>query len=402
MQKILILVVAIFLCGNLFSQGIEFEHGTFNEAVAKAKQENKLVFMDCFTTWCGPCKWLSKEIFPQQEVGEFFNKNFVSIKMDMEKGEGVELCSRFQVTSFPTLLFIDGEGNAVHKLVGGMPAEDLIKGAKAALDPSMRIGTLKAKFESGNRDLEFLMTYLGAVKAQYDQENMAVVSKEIIKQSSLEKYLTKDLFYVISAANFPYGSKEFNFLLKNKDKVKEIVEEYEYSSLFGNNIYAHLNQYAKECKNLKELDAEIQKCNKEFPLDGLDRIKKGVEYTFYIANNQLQKWYDSKIEDAEVLKGERKYIYNYNSICDEILRTPKLAASEKIVDDFLKIAQNFAADKENGIIMGNLMLANIYLHKKEKAKALKAFTIFFEENGRAGGNNTHPSVTNLKAAIENL
>ncbi|MRT94707.1 thioredoxin domain-containing protein [Ancylomarina sp. 16SWW S1-10-2] len=401
MKKILVLVIAMFLCGSLFSQGIEFEHGTFSEAVAKAKKENKLVFMDCYTTWCGPCKYLSKTIFTQKEVGDFFNKNLVSFKLDCEKGEGPALATKFGISSYPTLLFIDGEGNAVHKLVGGMPAEDLIKGAKAALDPSMRIGTLKAKYESGNRDVEFLMTYLGAVKAQFDRENMAIVSKEIIKQTSLDKYLTKDLFYVISSANFPYGSNEFNYLLENKDKVKEITEAYEYSSLFANKIYAHLNQYAKECKNLKELDVEIQKCNKEFPLDGLAEVKKNVEYSFYIANNQLQKWYDLKIADCEALKGDKKYIYSFSGVGDEILRTPKLAASNEIVNQMIKVAHKLA-DQEQGVIMGNITLAKLYLHTKNKEKALKAFNIFFDINGKSGGNNTHPSVTNLKAAIEKL
>ena len=68
----------------------------------------------------------------------------------------------------------------------------------------------------------------------------------------------------------------------------------------------------------------------------------------------------------------------------------------------MKIAQNFAADRQNGIIMGNIMLAKLYLHKKDKANAAKAFDIFFTENGKAGGNNTHPSVSNLKAAIDQL
>nr|WP_320120413.1 thioredoxin fold domain-containing protein [uncultured Marinifilum sp.] len=402
MKKILVLLVATLMCSGLFAQGIEFEHGTFKEALAKAKKENKLIFMDCYTTWCGPCKHLSKNIFPQKEVGDFYNKNFVNVKMDCEKGEGIALATKYGVRSYPTLLFIDANGNAVHKLVGGMPAEDLIKGGKAALDPSMRIGTLKAKYESGNRDLKFLMTYLKAVKAQHDKESMAKVSREIIKQTSLEKYMNKEQFYVISSANYPYGSKEFNYLLENKDQVKEMTDDYTYGSLFVGAIYQHLGLYATKCKSLVDLNAEVEKCNKQFTLQGLDDVKNRFAYAFYIENNQLQKWYDAKIKDAEALKGERGYIYNYNGICDEILHTPKLAASEKIVDDFISIAENFAADKENGIIMGNIMLAKLYLHKKDKENAAKAFDIFFNENGKAGGNNTHPSVSNLKAAIDKL
>lgn len=402
MKKILVLLVATFMCGSLFSQGIEFEHGTFNQSLAKAKKENKLVFMDCYTSWCGPCKYLAKNIFPQKEVGDYFNQNFVNVKMDMEKGEGIALCKKYGVSSFPTLLFIDANGKTVHKLVGGMPAEDLIKGAKAALNPEMRIGVLRAKYKSGNRDLKFLMTYLNAVKAIYDRETMAIVAKEIISKTSLEKYMNKEQFYVISAAKFPYGSKEFEYLLKNKDKVKELTDDYGYARLYGGVYQKHFQQFAKECKSLKELNDEIDRCHKEFPNDNLEHTKNNFKYTYYIANDQLQTWYDLKIKEAEASKGNKGNVFSYHSICDEILRTPKLAASEKIVNDFIKIAQTFAADRESGIIMGNLMLAKLYVQKKDKEKATKAFDIFIAENGKAGGNNTHPTVTRLKEAIDKL
>lgn len=402
MKKILVLLVATFMCSGLFAQGIEFEHGTFKEALVKAKKENKLVFMDCYTSWCGPCKYLAKTIFPQKEVGDYFNQNFVNVKMDMEKGEGIELCKKYGVSSFPTLLFIDANGKAVHKLVGGMPAEDLIKGGKAALNPEMRIGNLRAKYENGNRELEFLMTFLNAVKAMYDRESMAIVAKEIINKTSLEKYMIKEQFYVISVAKFPYESKEFKYLLKNKDKVKEISEDYGYANLYGGAYQKHLQQFASKSKSLKELNAEIERCNKEFPNDYMEATKKKLAYIYFLEHNQLQTWYDGKIKDAESLKGDKGYIYTYNGICDEILRTPKLAADKEIVDDFIKIAQNFAADKKEDIIMGNIMLAKLYLHKKDKINAEKAFDIFFTENGKAGGNNTHPSVRNLKEAIDKL
>ncbi|MGQ1785540.1 MULTISPECIES: thioredoxin family protein [unclassified Saccharicrinis] len=402
MKKILSTLSMLMLAIMVFGQGIEFEHGTFSEALAKAKNENKLIFMDCYTTWCGPCKHLAKNIFTQKEVGDFYNKEFVNVKMDCEKGEGPALAKKYGVNSYPTLLFIDGNGNAVHKLVGGMPAEDLIAGGKAALDPSKRIGTLKAKYESGNRDLEFLMTYLKAVKAQYDKESMEKVARDIIKQTSLEKYMNKEQFFVISSANYPYASKEFKYLLKNKDKVKEVSDDYGYAMLFVGAYMTHLQQFSTKCMSLEELNTEIERCYNEFPDDYIKGTKEILKYSFYIANNQIQTWYDVKIKEAEALKGEEKYIYNYHSICDEILRTPKLAESKDIVADFTKRAQGFAADKEIGIIMGNLMLAKLYLHAKEKEKALACFNLFFEENGKAGGNNTHPSVGNLKTAIESL
>jgi thiol-disulfide isomerase/thioredoxin len=74
---------------NVAAQGIEFEHDkSFEEVLKMAKTQNKLIFMDCFTTWCGPCKRLSSMVFPDPAVGEYYNKNFINTKFDMERGEG--------------------------------------------------------------------------------------------------------------------------------------------------------------------------------------------------------------------------------------------------------------------------------------------------------------------------
>jgi len=402
MKQLLILAMTLLSVSGIFAQGIEFEHGTFDEALAKAKKENKLIFMDCYTTWCGPCKHLAKNIFTQKEVGDFYNKEFVNYKMDCEKGEGPAIAKKYGVNSYPTLLFIDGEGNAVHKLVGGMPAEDLIAGGKAALDPNKRIGTLKAKYEEGNRELDFLMTYLKAVKAQYDQESMKEVSREIIKETSLEKHMNKDEFFVISAANYPYASKEFQYLLANKNQVKEIADDYTYSMLFMGAYAAHLKQFSTTCKSLEELYAEIDRCYNEFPDDYIKSTKGTLKYDFYIANNQIDNWYDEKIEEVEALKGKEQYVYQFHAMCDQILNTPKLVGSNRILNDLTKRVEVITADKETGLIMGNLMLAKIYLYNKEKEKAKACFDIFFAENGKAGGNNTHPSVGHLRNAINAL
>ena len=133
MKKVIIILLGILFCGNVFSQGIKFEDYTYEKALAKAKAENKMVFIDCYTVWCAPCKKLAKEVFPQERVGDFFNEHFVSIKMDMEKDEGIELGVFYNVHSFPTLLFLNAQGELVHRVVGLREAESLIKEAKVAI-----------------------------------------------------------------------------------------------------------------------------------------------------------------------------------------------------------------------------------------------------------------------------
>ena len=103
-QVILLTVISI---STGFSQGIDFNTATFKDALKTAKAENKLIFVDAYTTWCGPCKWMAKNVFTDSQVGEYFNDSFVNVKIDMEKGEGPKLAKAWEITGYPTLIFID-------------------------------------------------------------------------------------------------------------------------------------------------------------------------------------------------------------------------------------------------------------------------------------------------------
>ncbi len=118
--------------------GIAFELLKFDEALAKAKETGKLVFMDCYTTWCGPCKMMDRQIFPLPEVGELFNKHFINLKKDMEKGEGIELARRFDIKVFPIMLILDGDGKEIHRIVGGRYKDALIKEVTEVLEKNGR------------------------------------------------------------------------------------------------------------------------------------------------------------------------------------------------------------------------------------------------------------------------
>ena len=119
--------------------------------LAKAKKEGKPVFMDCYTSWCGPCKVLSSKVFPLKSVGDFFNARFVSTKIDMEKGEGKELARKYGVKAFPTLLVLDVEGNVIHRLTGGRSPQSLIAEVSRALSDSTAYTAVKKKYEAGDR-----------------------------------------------------------------------------------------------------------------------------------------------------------------------------------------------------------------------------------------------------------
>ncbi len=102
------------------TEGIQFFTGTFKEALAKAKKENKMVMMDCYTTWCGPCKMLKKQVFVDKSLGDYMNQKYVCIAVDYESGEGSAVAQQYPVIGYPTLLFMDASGK-VKKTMAGVP-----------------------------------------------------------------------------------------------------------------------------------------------------------------------------------------------------------------------------------------------------------------------------------------
>lgn len=139
-MKNLILITGLALSGLVLSMqyskstkteipaetGIQFQTGSFSETLALAKKENKIVFVDIYASWCGPCKRLKSTTFSDANVGEYFNSNFVNAAFDGEKGEGIELAQKYGVTAYPTLLFIHPDGTVKGKSMGYYNAADFI------------------------------------------------------------------------------------------------------------------------------------------------------------------------------------------------------------------------------------------------------------------------------------
>ncbi len=63
------------------TKGTQFFKGTFAQALAKAKQENKKLMVDCYTLWCGPCHYMATNVFPNDTLGKFMNEHFVCMKV---------------------------------------------------------------------------------------------------------------------------------------------------------------------------------------------------------------------------------------------------------------------------------------------------------------------------------
>ncbi len=221
-QKVLMLVAVWCFClsGTMRAQdgeGVNFLEGkSFSEALALAKEAGKMVFVDCYTSWCGPCRMMATQVFPQKMMGDYFNEKFVNLKVDMEKGEGPDLHKRFQVKAYPTFLFFDADGNEVHRIVGGdSDAAKFLEGVKDGLGEK-GLKSMTARYEAGERDADFLMDYLDVLAAAYDMQRSNEVAGVLLKGREADMLDNPRLFDAFLKYNKSPMTDAFRYVLEHK------------------------------------------------------------------------------------------------------------------------------------------------------------------------------------------
>lgn len=125
--------------GNKAEVGIQFIEENWAKAVAEAKKQKKMIFIDAYTSWCGPCRMLKQNTFTDKAAGDFFNKHFVNIALDMEKGDGIAFAQKYQVTAYPTLFIMDPEEKSVTTSEGYINPAQLIEFGKYVINKLPKI-----------------------------------------------------------------------------------------------------------------------------------------------------------------------------------------------------------------------------------------------------------------------
>jgi thioredoxin-related protein len=221
MKKSIFLFIAMFLCfAQVQAQGIEFFHGTFAEALVKAKTENKLIFMDAYAEWCGPCKRMAATVFTDEKVGKFMNSNFICLKKDMEKDEGPELSRKYDVSAYPTLLFLNATGGLVQRNVGALPADGFITAARQALGKIDNTKEFEKAYADGKREPELIYNYVRALNRS-GKPSLKIVNEFLQKADMTQPTTLKVIFEGTSQAD----SKVFDLLVKNRTAIAALYSE---------------------------------------------------------------------------------------------------------------------------------------------------------------------------------
>lgn len=227
--------------------GIHFFHGTWEEVQKEAKDKKKMIFIDAFTEWCGPCKAMAANTFTDKNVGTFFNESFINYKFDMEKTDGPAFAARYGVTAYPSLFFINSKGNVIHKVVGYQKPEQLLDNGRLALDPRNNFAALKADYEAGTQDPELLFNYAERLLEQKEMDGSQEAAKRYFATQTEADFVSDRNWKAIKLFVNDLDSREFQLFLKlrkgfAKKYTEKSVEECISNICYANALYGLDNQ----------------------------------------------------------------------------------------------------------------------------------------------------------------
>lgn len=287
MKKYLFVLSLILCFGNLLcAQGIRFENGNYKEVLTKAKKAGKYVFVDCYTGWCGPCKKMANEVFTDKKVGDYFNSTFVNFKQDMEKGDGPEMMKRYNVSAFPTFLFLDGDGNLVYKALGVKQPDDFIAVAKEVFNDQnvLKQGLV---FKQHIHDSAFVANYFRQLtEARMDEELKAAVN-EYLEAMSPELYLEPVNWKLIKRYVFDIHSPVIRYIVEHHGEFDHVFGKGEVTDCVAAaywNTYRTLSSTEKpDLKLLEGFIEEVKGLRMNFVPSLISRL-------YVLKYNALQDW----------------------------------------------------------------------------------------------------------------
>ena len=215
-------------------QGVRFDTSHNWSAIqARARTENKYIFMDCYTTWCGPCRVMATHIFPLPSVGAAMNDKFISVgvQLDTTKNDahrikawyqdGHDLATKYQIRAYPTYLIFSPDGQAVHRMVGSTDDLSFINEIRDAFDTTKQYYTQLHEFDNGRRDTAFLRRLTQVSLDAYDMGNAGKIAAEYLRKQP-DLFLLSNL-QIINDITDHSTDQYFNFFFDHAAEIDKVM-----------------------------------------------------------------------------------------------------------------------------------------------------------------------------------
>jgi thiol-disulfide isomerase/thioredoxin len=220
---------------NTSYKGIQWTEGlNWKNVLQKAKSENKHVFVDCYATWCGPCKKMDENVYPTQKVGEATNDKFICVKVQMDRTDKDKeqvktwyedariLGETYHIDAYPTLLFFSSDGSLIHRVTQGVNVEGFLDIVSIALDPERRYYSRLAEYQNGNKDTGAMKDLVKAALAANDGKMAEQIAEEYIGTLKVKNLDNKEIRDFIGQFNKSPKANQLAYSYINQLKENEL------------------------------------------------------------------------------------------------------------------------------------------------------------------------------------
>src|SRR5258705_2904312 len=301
MKKLPLLFLA-FIPTIIYTQekGVQFEQTlSWTEIQEKAKAENKFIFMHCYTSYCGPSKYMSTVIYPTAEAGNFMNDKFISVKLQLDTSaednaqvknwykNAHEIAETYNIHASPTYLIFDANGNPVHRFIGQTQTTwEFVEKTKNSFNPEKQYYVLLKEYKQARKDSAFLHKIANAALDAYDTANIPVVVNEYLNTQS-DLYTPENL-RLLEWITQSSRDKGFNIMLDNPERVnavlgKGVAESRTQGIIISEEI---LEKYKIQQPDWKVITTTI---TKKYPAQANEVIAKG-KFVYYGNRNDWKNF----------------------------------------------------------------------------------------------------------------
>lgn len=327
LRKLLGLSLSIVMINGLYAQnsaaaeyatpGIRFEQGlSWEQVKAKAKSENKYIFVDCYTTWCGPCKKMEKEVYPQEKVGEYFNDKFISVKVQMDTskvdedavkkwyGDARQVREQYKVSAYPTYLFFTPDGQLLDRGLGAHETEAFIAMADKAIDPKNNYYAQYEQFQKGQRDPAEMSMLARRALELGDTASSQVVAKTYLAGLKEENLLTKENIEFMRKFTNTSSDRGFSLFYKNTDSINRLMKAPDYAqglvqSVLYKEIIKPAVKKANETNTVPDWGKISAMITKKYNAEYADRVVVAARLTWGLEHKdyaEYTKYYVQYVE----------------------------------------------------------------------------------------------------------
>ena len=237
MKKLVFSLLMVIIAIGANAQ-TNFRNLTYKDALATAQTEGKLVFIDFYTTWCGPCKAMARDIFPQAKVGAYMNETFVCIQLDAEK-EGKAQADQYKVDAYPTMIITNAKGEEIYRKVGGSTdADEFVAELKVGSNPSLTPEKMRKRYNEGDRSAELVNALANTLYRQATETRRKDTA--LLAES---RKMVEDYFNALTDAQRLQEENFFVYSYNFVENPKQIQAQYLFNNI--NRFPASMNENVK-------------------------------------------------------------------------------------------------------------------------------------------------------------